>query len=105
MFRVGTEKRIDELKKVLRDNHKELQESHKDIDYRLDNLEKVALAHDINLQEHMKRSESNEKLIKHVEEQHQVTDKKLNAHIAKVEGALKLIGVIATLAAIFRTIN
>lgn len=94
MFKFTSDKKIEAIEKMIKDNHREVIENHRDFDTRLDNLEKVALAHDMNLEEHMKRSERNEELIEIARAEHRKTDNKLNTHVSRVEGAFKLLGVI-----------
>ncbi len=64
---------------------------HKDVDNRLDAIEKVTLLQERNLDEHMKRSDNLEKLISRLEEKDL---KPVVRHVAMVEGGLKLLGVI-----------
>lgn len=63
-----------------------------DLDRRLDNIEKVMIAQELNLQTHMKRSDNLEKLVQTMQEKEL---KPLHRHVAHVEGAFKLLGVVA----------
>jgi hypothetical protein len=63
-----------------------------DLDKRLDNIEKVMLAQEINLQTHMKRSDNLEALVGSIREKEL---EPLNKHVAAVEGIVKFIGVVS----------
>lgn len=79
---------------------KEQRENNKDVDKRLDNLEKVAIVQENNLQTHMRRSDHLEELVKMEMSKRENTDKKIDKHINMVEGGLKLLGIIALLVTI-----
>lgn len=68
-----------------------------DADKRLDNIEKVLILQEANLEKHMERSEHLEILIDRMEESDL---KPLRKHVAMVEGGLKLIGLVGILVGI-----
>jgi len=102
MFGFGSDNKIDEV-------IKKIEEFAKDTDQRLDNLEKVAIANDLNLQRHMSRSDQLEELVKLEKEERKIElnrieknqlnaakDRdKINKHINMVEGGLKLMGILS----------
>lgn len=88
---------IKTLIKKLEELNKKIDAQHDVVDSRLYDIEKVQLAQEINLKEHMKRSENLEKLISHLEEN---DIKPVVRHVSMVEGALKLLGVIGILTTI-----
>jgi hypothetical protein len=90
----------DVLKKIQQMNEK-MHEHAKDTDKRLDNIEKVLLAQEINLKEHMKRSDNLEEMVKIIQEKEL---KPLSKHVSMVEGALKLVGILGIVATIIGTI-
>lgn len=90
----------DVLKKIHQMNEK-MNDHAKDTDKRLDNIEKVLLAQEINLKEHMKRSDNLEEMVKIIQEKEL---KPLSKHVSMVEGGLKLIGILGIIATIIGTI-
>ena len=66
-------------------------------DLRLDNIEKVLIAQEINLKEHMKRSDNLEKMVDNINNKEL---KPLRRHVSQVEGALKLLGTLGILVSI-----
>lgn len=70
---------------------------HKEIDLRLDNIEKVMIAQEINLKIHIKRSDQLEDLVNTIREQEL---KPLHRHVAQVEGVFKFIGIVSLLTGI-----
>jgi SMC interacting uncharacterized protein involved in chromosome segregation len=100
MFNLGLNKKVEEVIKII-------EEFAKDTDQRLDNLEKVALAQEMNLKEHMRRSDQLEQLIQMESEKREKELEKIelqmeksSKHINMVEGGLKLLGIVATVVAI-----
>lgn len=74
----------------------------KENDRRLDNIEKVLIAQEINLEKHMKRSDHLEDIVELLnarqEEDRKERSKELEPlkkHIHRVEGAFKLIGFLS----------
>lgn len=65
---------------------------HDELDKRLDNIEKVMIAQEINLKDHMRRSDHLEGLLDTIQEKEL---KPLHKHVAMVEGAFKFMGVVA----------
>jgi hypothetical protein len=65
-----------------------------DLDKRLDNIEKVMIAQEINLKDHMKRSDHLEELVQTIQD---TELKPLHKHVAQVEGVFKFLGLIALL--------
>lgn len=61
------------------------------LDMKLDAIDKTLLKQELNLREHMKRSDQLEILIGSVN----VDMKPLQKHVAMVEGGLKLIGIVS----------
>lgn len=59
------------------------------LDERLDSIDKTLVKQEVNLQLHMKRSDALESQIKPIQ-----------AHVLKVEGALKALGILALLVGI-----
>jgi uncharacterized membrane protein len=70
------------------------EDQYKDLDRRLDNIEKVMIAQEINLKTHMQRSKHLETIVENLQEKEL---KPLARHVAHVEGAFKLIGGLALL--------
>lgn len=68
-----------------------------DLDKRLDNIEKVMISQEINLQAHMKRSDNLEALVNNIKEKEL---EPLNKHVAAVEGIVKFIGVLSLIVGI-----
>lgn len=69
----------------------------REIDKRLDNIEKVMLVQENNLQVHMKRSDHLEEIVQNLRDKDL---KRVNRHVAMVEGALKVFGGIGVLVSI-----
>lgn len=97
MFGFSSDQKLDKIVE-------KIEEFAKDTDRRLDNLEKVAIANDLHLQEHMKRSDALEMLIKLEEENRKKeleaihkNQQKTVRHVSMVEGAFKLLGVLSIL--------
>lgn len=67
---------------------------YKDLDKRLDNIEKVMIVQEVNLKSHMQRSDHLEAIVESLQEKE---IKPLTRHVAMVEGGIKLIGLIALL--------
>lgn len=67
---------------------------HNELDKRLDNIEKVLLAQEINLKEHMRRTDALEKLMETIREKEMLPIQK---HVNMVEGVFKFLGLIALL--------
>lgn len=72
-------------------------ETARDTDKRLDAIEKVLLVQENNLQTHMQRSEHLETIVESMQEKE---IKPIRKHINMVEGAFKLLGVVALLVSI-----
>jgi tetrahydromethanopterin S-methyltransferase subunit G len=69
-------------------------DQYSELDKRLDNIEKVMIAQEINLKEHMKRSDNLEEMVKIIK----VEDlKPLEKHVTMVEGVFKFLGLMALL--------
>jgi len=95
---------LSQLKEILqqiKDINTKIDKHSDDTDARLDNIEKVMIAQEINLQEHMKRSEHLEEMLNHVKDNEL---KPLTKHAAMVEGALKLVGVLGIIVGIAGTV-
>lgn len=87
MFGFGNiQKQID---KILLD----IQNHHQANENRLDNIEKVLVKQEENLKEHMRRSDSLETLV----QQNEAKLVPIQRHINRVDGALKLIGLVGIL--------
>lgn len=67
---------------------------YKDLDVRLDNIEKVMIAQEINLKQHMQRSDHLESLLEVIKEKEL---KPIQRHVSQVEGIFKFLGIIALL--------
>lgn len=65
---------------------------YQDLDRRLDNIEKVMIVQEINLKDHMKRSDNLESIIQAIQDEDL---KPLHKHVNTVEGALKLLGILS----------
>ena len=72
----------------------------KDVDNRLDNIEKVLIAQEMNLQEHMKRSDHLEDLVEEMQKKNDAAVAPLKKHINMVEGVFKFIGLMGILVSI-----
>ena len=68
------------------------EEQYKDLDKRLDNIEKVMIAQEINLKQHMDRYNHLESIVQAIQEKDLA---KVNKHVNMVEGVFKFLGVIA----------
>lgn len=68
------------------------QRQHDELDKRLDNIEKVLIAQEINLKDHMRRSDQLEALMDNLQEKEL---KPLQKHVNMVEGVFKFLGLIA----------
>lgn len=90
-------KSLEELIVALIENQ---EDQHADTDRRLDNIEKVMISQEINLKDHMRRSDNLEKLVNVLQEKHDLELKPLNRHVSMVEGAFKLLGVLALIVTI-----
>lgn len=75
-----------------------IEKNHEETDYRLDNIEKVMLIQENNLEKHMQRSEHLENIVETLQ---QKDLKPIMKHVAMVEGALKLLGILGILVSIF----
>jgi len=65
---------------------------HDELDRRLDNIEKVMIAQEINLRDHMRRSDQLEQLMNTMQERDL---KPLHRHVTMVEGVFKFLGLVA----------
>lgn len=81
-----------EVKDLIKQLNDDLHNMYKDLDYRLDNVEKVMIAQEINLKEHMRRSDALEAQVSIIKDKEL---KPINKHIAMVEGAIKLVGLVS----------
>jgi hypothetical protein len=63
-----------------------------ELDKRLDNIEKVMIAQEINLRDHMKRSDTLEDIMEQIKENDL---KPLQKHVHYVEGVFKFLGLVA----------
>ena len=68
-----------------------------DLDKRLDNIEKVMIAQEINLKDHMRRSDHLESIVEVMKEE---DIKPLNKHVHMVEGVFKFLGLVSLLVGI-----
>lgn len=84
-------KKVD-VQDLLLELTKNSQNQYNDLDKRLDNIEKVMIAQEINLKTHMARSEHLETIVESIQEKDL---KQLNKHVALVEGAFKLLGILS----------
>lgn len=89
----------DDTKEVLQkietlriDITQELNHIYSDLDLRLDNVEKVMIAQEINLKEHMRRTDALEDLVRTIQDKEL---KPLHRHVAMVDGGIKLIGIVS----------
>lgn len=89
------------LEELVESLAKKADRNHEQMDSRLDNIEKVMITQDltlkqqeINLKEHMKRSDNLEALYSDLQ-QKQIDP--LKKHVNQVEGGLKLLGLISLL--------
>lgn len=85
---------LKDLQKKIEELAKESAVHHKDNDLRLDNIEKVLLAQEINLKTHMKRSEHLEEIVNQMKIQTEKDMAPLKKHINMIEGALKFLGIV-----------
>lgn len=67
---------------------------HDKTDSRLDSIEKVLISQELNLQLHMKRSDNLEEIVLDMKEKEL---KPIQRHVSQVEGAVKLLGLMALL--------
>ena len=66
-------------------------------DKRLDSIEKVLIAQEINLKEHMRRSDHLETIVDQIKIKNEKELAPLKRHINMVEGAFKLLGILGIL--------
>lgn len=71
---------------LLREQTNKLDIQHQELDKRLDNIEKVMIAQEINLKEHMRRTDILEESIKPIQK-----------HVTMVEGVFKFLGLLSLL--------
>lgn len=90
---------VEELLEKLSDK---VDAQHKDVDTRLDNIEKVMIAQEINVKEHMRRSDNLEKMYTDLQEK---DIKPLRRHVNMVEGGFKLLGVLSLILGICRLLG
>ena len=69
-----------------------IEKQHESVDKRLDNIEKVMLFQEINLKNHMKRSDSLEEIVNKIKEEDL---KPLEKHVNMIEGIFKFLGLLA----------
>lgn len=84
-----------------------MEENHKETDFRLDNIEKVLIAQEINLKEHMRRSDHLEEIAEALKERQDVDREArttelqpIQKHINMVEGAFKFLGLVGIIVSI-----
>lgn len=68
-----------------------------DLDKRLDNIEKVMIAQEINLKQHMQRSDHLESLISTIQKDDLLP---LQKHVQTVEGVFKFLGILSLIVGI-----
>lgn len=68
-----------------------------ELDKRLDNIEKVMIAQEINLKDHMRRSDHLETMVQSIQERDL---KPIQKHVHMVEGVFKFLGLLATVVGI-----
>jgi hypothetical protein len=83
--------KLNELFKLVRDLEKKVEHGYRDMDNRLDNIEKVMIVQERNLKEHMRRSDNLEVLVQNIEKKEL---RPLRRHVTLMEGALKFMGVL-----------
>ena len=69
-----------------------LKTQHNTVDSRLDSIEKVLISQEMNLKEHMRRSDNLEALVNLIQEKDL---KPLHKHVSQVEGVFKFLGLVA----------
>lgn len=79
-------KKSKTVEDLLQDQTNKLDEQHQELDRRLDNIEKVMIAQEINLKEHIRRTDLLEEALKPIQK-----------HVAMVEGVFKFLGLISLL--------
>lgn len=89
-----------ELSDKIEELAKRFEAHDKENDRRLDNIEKVLIAQEMNLQTHMKRSDHLEQIVETLKTKQDKDIKPIQRHIAMVEGAFKLLGVLGLLVSI-----
>lgn len=77
---------------------KDLNIIYNDIDKRLDNIEKVLIVQEANLNEHMRRTEINEERLQRIEDKEL---KPLVKHVHMVNGGLKFLGILSLFVGMF----
>lgn len=85
------------LEQLLENVSQKVDEQHKEVDLRLDNIEKVMIAQEINLKNHMQRSDHLETIVNSLKKDEL---QPIQRHIAMVEGVVKFIGVLSLLVGI-----
>ena len=80
--------------------HDKTDRQHNELDKRLDNIEKVLIAQEMNLKEHMRRTDTLEAILETVRETSATELKPLQKHVTMVEGVFKFLGLVALLLSI-----
>lgn len=85
------------METLIQELSKKIDSQYVEVDRRLDNIEKVMIVQEINLKTHIQRSDRLEAIIDHLKEKEIAP---LTIHKNRVEGALKLIGIVSLLVGI-----
>ena len=89
--------RFTSLYQKLEKIEQQLSKNHEIVDGRLTTIEKIQAVQEANLKEHMRRSDNLEKIVTDMEKK---DIQPVKRHVAMVEGALKLLGIIGILVSI-----
>ena len=80
------------IEMMIDDLTKKVDQQYKDVDLRLDNIEKVLIMQEFNLKDHMKRSDNLESLVEHIREEDL---KPVQKHVIMIEGIFKFLGALS----------
>ena len=101
MIRFGPDKAVENKIDRLAER---LEHRHDNLDERMDSLELKAAENNGHLKEHMRRTEHLETLVEQGQVKHMASDKKIDNHISKIDGGLKVVGYLALVLGIAATI-
>ena len=93
-------RQIQYIQKQIEGLSKDTKKSHGDIEKRLDNIEKVSVKQEVNLETHSKRAYELETIVITDKEKYQVDMKEIRKHINMIDGGLKLLGIVGTIVGI-----
>lgn len=91
----------DEIHKKIDELVRDIKEYYKDSDNRLDNIEKILVAQEINLKDHMRRSDHLEQIVEQNNKKTEDAIAPMKKHINMVEGVFKFLGISGIVVSMF----